>query len=41
MKGPEGAWFRGVEARHAGHIWAGDVDADVLFEDLGIGAGAR
>ena len=32
VNGPGGAWFRGVRARHAGHISAGPVDADVLFE---------
>ncbi len=33
VKGQEGAWFRGVQASSAGHIWAGDLDADVQFED--------
>lgn len=33
VKGPEGAWFRGIGERRAGHISAGGVDADVTFED--------
>jgi hypothetical protein len=33
VNGPDGAWFRGVQARHASHISAGRVDADVLLED--------
>ena len=33
MNGPDGAWFQGVQARHAGHISAGAVDANVLLED--------
>jgi hypothetical protein len=33
VNGADGAWFRGVAARHAGHISAAGVDADVLFED--------
>ncbi len=33
VNGPDGAWFRGVQVRHAGHISAGGVDADVAFED--------
>lgn len=33
VNGPDGAWFRGVEATHAGHVSAGGVDADVVFED--------
>jgi hypothetical protein len=33
VNGTEGAWFRGVQARHTGHISAGGVDADVLFEE--------
>jgi hypothetical protein len=30
-KGRTGAWFRGTQARHAGHIRAGGVDKDVTF----------
>jgi hypothetical protein len=33
VKGPDGAWFRGAQAQHAGHISAGDVAANVLFEE--------
>jgi hypothetical protein len=33
VNGPGGAWFRELQARHAGHVSAGAVDADVLFED--------
>jgi hypothetical protein len=32
VKGGEGAWFRGAEARHEGHIEGGGVDRDVSFE---------
>jgi hypothetical protein len=37
VNGPDGAWFRGVQARHAGHVSAGDVDAEVVFEDADHG----
>ena len=30
-KGRTGAWFRGTQARHAGHIRSGGVDKDVAF----------
>jgi hypothetical protein len=33
VNGADGAWFQGVQAMHAGHIMAGDVDTDVLLED--------
>lgn len=33
VNGKDGAWFRGVQARHAGHVSAGGVDADVVFEE--------
>ena len=33
VNGPDGAWFRGAQARHAGHISTGRVDADVVLED--------
>ena len=33
VNGPDAAWFRGVQARHAGHVSAGGVVADVVFED--------
>ena len=31
VNGREGAWFRGVQSRHEGHIWAGGVEKDVTF----------
>ena len=31
--GHTGAWFRGTQLRHEGHIQAGGVDKDVLFAD--------
>jgi hypothetical protein len=37
VNGPDGAWFRGVHARHAGHVSAGGVDSDVVFEDADHG----
>jgi hypothetical protein len=33
VNGDEGAWFRGVQARHAGRIAAAGVDVDASFED--------
>ena len=33
VNGPGAAWFRGIQARHAGHISAGGVETDVLVED--------
>jgi hypothetical protein len=33
VNGDEGAWFRGVQKHHAGHISAGRVEVDVSFED--------
>ena len=33
VNGREGAWFRGTQVRHAGHIQAGGVDKDVSFVD--------
>lgn len=30
-KGGDGAWFRAVQTRHAGHIWAGGIEKDVTF----------
>jgi len=35
VKGRAGAWFRGTQARHEGHIQAGGVDKDVTFVDAG------
>jgi len=37
VNGPGGAWFRGLQARRAGHVSAGAVDADVVFEDADHG----
>ena len=37
VNGPGGAWFRELQARHAGHVSAGAVDTDVLFEDADHG----
>ncbi len=33
VNGRTGAWFRGVQTQHAGHIRAGSVDRDVTFVD--------
>ncbi len=33
-KGRTSAWFRGVQARHEGHIRAGGVDKDVSFAEV-------
>ena len=33
-KGNAGAWFRGTQIRHQGHIRAGGVDQDVTFADV-------
>ncbi len=34
-RGVDGRWWRGAEASHEGHIRAGGVDRDVVFEDTG------
>jgi hypothetical protein len=31
VNGRNSAWFRGVQVRHEGRIWAGGVDKDVTF----------
>lgn len=31
VNGRHGAWFRGVQTRHAGRIWAGGVEKDVTY----------
>ena len=31
VNGRTGAWFRGVQVRHEGHIRAGGIDKDVTF----------
>ena len=33
MHGRSGAWFRGTQTRHEGHIRSGGVDKDVQFDD--------
>lgn len=33
VNGRAGAWFRGIQARHEGRIWAGGVEKDVTFVD--------
>jgi hypothetical protein len=33
VNGPEGAWYRALEARHAGRITAAGVNTEVVFED--------
>ena len=33
VNGRSGAWFRGTQVRHAGHIEAGGVEKDVTFVD--------
>jgi hypothetical protein len=35
VNGPTATWFRGTRARHAGRVWAGGVEKDVAFEDVG------
>ena len=37
VNGADGHWFRGVQAIHAGHISAGDVEAGVGLEDADHG----
>lgn len=31
VNGRSGAWFRGVQTRHEGRIWAGGVEKEVTF----------
>lgn len=33
VNGPKGAWYRGTQVLHEGHIQAGGVDKDVTFLD--------
>ena len=33
VNGRTGAWFRGTQVRHEGHIQAGDTDKNVTFVD--------
>ena len=30
-RGREGAWFRSVQVRHAGRVWAGGLEKDISF----------
>jgi hypothetical protein len=32
--GRDGAWFRSMQMRHEGRIWAGGVEKDVTFVDV-------
>ena len=34
VNGRTGAWFRGTQVRHEGHIEAGGIDKDVTFVDV-------
>ncbi len=31
VNGRSSAWFRGVQIRHEGRIWAGGVEKDIVF----------
>jgi hypothetical protein len=33
VNGRSSAWFRSVQTRHAGHIWAGGVEKEVSFSE--------
>ncbi len=33
--GHASAWFRGTQVRHEGRVWAGGVEKDVTFVDVG------
>jgi hypothetical protein len=35
VKGRTSSWFRGTQDRHEGRIWAGGVEKDVTFVDVG------
>ena len=35
VNGRNSAWFRGVQVRHEGRIWAGGVEKDVTFVEAG------
>jgi hypothetical protein len=37
VNGRDSAWFRGVQVRHEGRIWAGGVEKDVTFVEAGPG----
>jgi hypothetical protein len=40
MHGRSGAWFRGTQTRHEGHIRSGGIDKDVAFVDADANAEA-
>jgi hypothetical protein len=35
VNGTDGAWYRGTQVRHQGHVEAGGVSKDVTFTDIG------
>ncbi len=35
VNGPTAAWFRSTQVRHEGRIWAGGIEKDVTFVDVG------
>ena len=35
VNGRTAAWFHGAQVRHEGRIWAGSVEKDVTFVDVG------
>jgi hypothetical protein len=37
VKGRDAAWYRAVQASHAGRIWAGRSEKDAEFEEAGEG----
>src|SRR5215471_13463692 len=37
VNGRTAAWFRGSQQRHEGHIWAGGIEKDVTFVEVGDG----
>lgn len=36
VRGPSGAWYRGVQERHEGRIESGGVEKDVVFTDIDV-----
>jgi hypothetical protein len=41
VKGRAGPWFRGTQTRREGHIRAGGVEKDVVFEDADVSVNER
>ena len=37
VNGPTGAWFRGTQERHEGHIRSGGVEKEVMFDEVDHG----